>query len=99
MDAVVYLQFLLAFVFVIGLIMSMAWLLRRFGLGDGGTNTLGRKKRTSTIESTALDARHRMYLVRRDDVEHLVLIGPTDSVVIERGIEGAADRSQLSEPV
>ena len=55
--------------------------------------------RLSMIESTALDTRHRLFLVRRDDVEHLVLVGPSDSVVVERGIQGAAERAQTSEPV
>ena len=99
MDATFYLQFFLAFVFVIGLIMGMAWILRRFGLGDGGPCTLGRKKRLSTVDSTALDARHRLFLVRRDDIEHLVLVGPSDSIVVEHGIRGAADRAHMSEPV
>ncbi len=99
MEATDYLQFVLAFVFVIGLIMGLAWLLKRFGVGDGATNTLGRKRRLSTVESSSIDARHRLVLVRRDDVEHLVLVGPSNSLVVEHGIKEAAGRAQSQEPV
>jgi flagellar protein FliO/FliZ len=47
---------------------------------------LGRKRRLSTVESAFLDGRHRVVLIRRDDVEHLVLVGPNTSQVIETGI-------------
>jgi flagellar protein FliO/FliZ len=81
-----YLQFFLALIFVIGLILALSWVLRRFGLGSGMAGTLGRKRRLFTVESAALDGRHRVILLRRDNVEHLVLIGPNTSQVIERGI-------------
>ena len=81
-----YLQFVFALALVIGLILGMAYLLRRFGLGNGTTNALGRKKRISTVESVMIDARHKLVLVRRVDAEHLVFIGPGDSFLIERNI-------------
>ena len=99
MEATVYLQFFLAFVFVIGLIMGMAWLLRRFGLGDGASNTLGRKRRLSAVESTAIDARHRLFLIRRDDMEHLVLVGPNSSVVVENSIKSVTKPGQSTDSV
>ena len=92
MEFTTYLRFIVALIFVIGLIMGFAWLMRRFGFGGGLQGALGRKRRLATIEAAALDNRHRIYLVRRDDVEHLVLVGPNTSQVIERGIpvsEGA----------
>lgn len=81
-----YLQAGLALVLVVGLIVTLAWLLRRYGLGEGTRSALGRKKRLTTIEAASVDARHRLVLVRRDDIEHLLLIGPGDSLVIETGI-------------
>jgi flagellar protein FliO/FliZ len=36
-----------------------------------------------------LGPRHRLMLIRRDDVEHLVIVGPTSETVIERGIKHA----------
>lgn len=87
MGTTTYIQAVLALVLVVGIILGLAWLLRRYGLGDGAHNPLGRKKRLSTIESTTIDARHRLVLVRRDQTEHLLLIGHGDSLVVERGIQ------------
>lgn len=87
MGAMTYLQAVLALILVIGLILAMAWLLRRYGLGEGARRALGHKKRLSTVESASVDARHRIVLVRRDDIEHLIFVGPGDSFVIERGIK------------
>ena len=91
MGTTMYFQVALALILVLGLIMAMAWLLRRYGLGDGARNALGRKKRLTTIESATVDARHRLVLVRRDNVEHLLLIGPGDSFVVEHGITSAPE--------
>src|SRR5882762_5756993 len=78
-----YLQFFLALIFVLGLIMAMSWALKRFGFGDGNKGPLARRRRVAMIESTALDSRHRVVLLRRDDVEHLVLVGPNTSQIIQ----------------
>jgi flagellar protein FliO/FliZ len=81
-----YLQFFLALILVLGLILGLAWILKRVGFGGGARGPLARRRRLNTIESTALDTRHRVVLFRRDNVEHLVLIGPNTSQVIETGI-------------
>ncbi len=91
MDAVTYVKFMLALVLVLGLIMGLAWLLKRLGLGDGARGPLARRRRLRTVESTMLDARHKAVLIRRDDVEHLVLVGPNTSQVIERNIPAAPE--------
>ncbi len=92
MDITTYLRFVVALILVIGLIMGFAWVMKRFGLGAGFQGALNRKRRLATIETASLDNRHRIVLVRRDNVEHLILVGPNTSQVIERGIpvpEGA----------
>ena len=92
MEFTTYLRFIVVLVFVIGLILGFAWIMKRFGFGGALQGALGRKRRLATIEAASLDNRHRIFLVRRDDVEHLVLVGPNTSQVIERGIpvpEGA----------
>lgn len=101
MGTTTYIQAVLALILVVGIILGLAWLLRRYGLGDGAHSPLGRKKRLSTIESTTVDARHRLVLVRRDQTEHLLLIGHGDSLVVERGIHspviGTNGDTQLSD--
>jgi len=83
-----YLRGLLALVAVLGLIAGAAWLARRAGLAGvrGGSR---RERRLSISEVLPVDNRRRLLLVKRDTVEHLLLIGGTGDVVIERGIHPA----------
>ena len=80
-------QALLALMFVLGLIGLLAMAARRFGIG--GINTMaqhGNKKRLGVVEVKSLDARRRLVLIRRDDVEHLIIVGPDGETVVESGI-------------
>ena len=80
-------RFFLAFLIVLGLIGVAAWAVRRFGSGRLGVAGLrGRQPRLSIIERTSVDARRWLYLVRRDNVEHLLLIGGPTDVVVEPNI-------------
>ncbi|WP_442577457.1 hypothetical protein ACSBOB_17915 [Mesorhizobium sp. ASY16-5R] len=49
----------------------------------GGRN---RKTRLAVMDATALDNERRLVLVRRDDIEHLLLIGGKSDIVVERDI-------------
>lgn len=51
----------------------------------GGRN---RQPRLQVLDAAAVDARRRLVLVRRDDVEHLIMIGGPTDVVIESRITG-----------
>lgn len=53
----------------------------------GGRN---RQPRLQVLDAAAVDARRRLVLVRRDDVEHLIMIGGPTDVVIESRIRGSA---------
>lgn len=79
-----YLRFLLALALVVGLILGLAMLVRRFG--GGGLNARRRSRRLGVVEATVVDPRRRLVLVRRDGVEHLLLIGGANDLLIERGI-------------
>ena len=82
-----YFRFLLALVFVIGLIWLLAALARRMGFGFPVTSFKGRRaRRLSVVEVAPVDGRRRMILVRRDDTEHLILLGPASEMLIENGI-------------
>lgn len=82
MDFDLYLRFALALILVLGLIALLAWLLRRFGMGVKMT----KGRRLGIVEAQMLGPRHRLMLIRRDDVEHLVIVGPASETVIEGGI-------------
>lgn len=85
MTTAAYLQFVLALAFVVGLILGIGWLARRAGLGMP-VLAKGRQRRLRVVEMIALDPRRRLVLVRRDDREHLLLVGGTTDLAIETGI-------------
>jgi flagellar protein FliO/FliZ len=88
-----YLRFVLALVLVLGLIALFAWLIKRFRIGAfaGGAGS----GRLRVVESLALDPRQRLVIIRRDDLEHLILIGPDGGRLIEGGIQAAATGARL----
>lgn len=89
--------FIFAFIAVLALIGVAAWLVRRFASNRLGANTQrGRMPRLAVIDAAAVDGRRRLVLVRRDNVEHLLMIGgPTDIVVEPNIVRAAPSRDQL----
>jgi flagellar protein FliO/FliZ len=84
-------RFFLAFLVVLGLIGGAAYLVRRFGADRLGTTAArGRQPRLAVIDATPVDSRRRLVLIRRDNVEHLLLIGGPSDVVVEPNIVRAA---------
>jgi flagellar protein FliO/FliZ len=79
-------QLVVAFVVVFILIFLAFWLLRRFGGTRIGGASRGRQPRLAVIDAAAVDGRRRLVLIRRDNVEHLVMIGGPTDVVIEQNI-------------
>jgi flagellar protein FliO/FliZ len=83
-----YIRFLLALVFVLGLIGIFAVIARRMGLGFPTTGIKkSANRRLSVQEVVPLDGRRRMALIRRDDTEHLIILGPNSETVVENNIE------------
>jgi hypothetical protein len=89
--------FLFAFVAVLALIGVVLWLVRRFaGSRLGASTQRGRMPRLAVIDAAAVDGRRRLVLVRRDNIEHLLMIGgPTDIVVESNIVRAVAGREQL----
>ncbi len=84
-------RFSVALAAVLALILAGGWLLRRLiekGILPGSLLPPGdrRSQRLGVIEIRQLDVRRRLVLVRRDNVEHLLLLGATHDLVIEQGI-------------
>src|ERR1700710_3238063 len=94
------LTFLFAFIAVLALIGVAAWLVRRFATNRLGANTnRGRMPRLAVIEAAAVDGRRRLVLVRRDNIEHLLMIGgPTDIVVEPNIVRAMPGREQAPRP-
>lgn len=81
-------KFAIAFLLVLGLIGITAIILKRFGSGrmpssGGGRN---RQPRLAVLDSAVVDAKRRLVLIRRDNSEHLLLIGGPSDVVVETNI-------------
>jgi hypothetical protein len=82
------LKFVLAFVLVLVLIGVVAWVIRRFGSERfGGAATRGRQPRLGVVDKVELgDGRRRLVIIRRDNIEHLLMIGGPTDVVVEQNI-------------
>ena len=55
-----------------------------------------RLRRLSFVERTSLDGGRQLLLVRRDDVEHLILIGGPIDLIVETGIRSEALANALA---
>jgi len=74
--------------FAVALFALLVWAFRTFlGKSSGAARRHAPEKRLSVVEIAAVDAKRTLYLVRRDDVEHLVMIGGPVDVVVETGIK------------
>jgi flagellar protein FliO/FliZ len=74
-------------VLLIGVFGLGFWFLRQ-SLGMEGMPLFAPKqrRRLGLVESTAIDGRRRLLLIRRDNVEHLILTGGPVDMVVETGI-------------
>jgi flagellar protein FliO/FliZ len=85
------LKVVLFVIVLLGLLALAFWLLRRFGGGRlGSGETRGRQPRLAVIDQATVDSRRRLVLIRRDNVEHLLIIGGPSDVVVEQNIVRAA---------
>jgi flagellar protein FliO/FliZ len=69
---------------------------KRFGVP--GVTRASRDKRLSIVESLMVGPRQRLLIIRRDNVEHLILSGTDGASVIESGITAKARVAELAEP-
>lgn len=80
---------LIAFAVVLVLIVLVAWVFRRVSRGAGRIARRGRLTRLAVLEAIQIDPRRRLVLFRRDNTEHLILIGGSTDLVVEQGIHRA----------
>jgi hypothetical protein len=82
--------FVVLFALILLAIVVVLAVIRRLTGGTFVAGGRGRAPRLSVMDAAAVDSRRRLVLVRRDDVEHLILIGgPTDIVVEQNIVQGA----------
>lgn len=95
MDILLYLLLIIA----LGGAGFVGYLFLRQHLNGGSGSVFGPKpeRRLDVVEQWNLDARRRLVLVRRDNVEHLIMTGGPVDVVIETGIgEQVATKRQFA---
>ncbi len=73
-------------VIVCGLAMAMIVLAKKAFGGRIGTQFKGRAPRLAVMDVTRIDEKRKLVLVRRDEIEHLILIGGQNDVLLEGNI-------------
>ena len=86
MEVSTYFRFLLALIFVLAIIGILAWIARRYGVLKGTVRPASGERRLEVIEVAPIDSKRRLLLLRRDNTEHLILMSPTNELVVEKGI-------------
>lgn len=80
-----YLKFFIALIFIVSLMGALAFILKRFV--PGGTPFVApSKRRLKIVEMLILDHKRKALLIKRDDQEHLIIIGQNSDIVVERNI-------------
>lgn len=91
MDAYEYLRFIVALIFVLGLIGALTLAARKMGYGFQSSMGGNKQRRLELVEVLPIDTKRRLVLVRRDNVEHLILMAPSSEILVEHGIPAPND--------
>ena len=86
METALLIKFLAAFAFVIGLMMLLSWGMKKAGLAGASLLPGGAKRRLRVVEYLPLDHKRKLILVRCDDKEHLIVLGPSSETVVDRNM-------------
>jgi flagellar protein FliO/FliZ len=84
MDVLDFARYFAALLLVLGLIGVAGLATRKFGVP--GLSKPVKTRRIQIVETLMLSPRQKIALIRRDGVEHLVMIAPNGATVIEAGI-------------
>jgi flagellar protein FliO/FliZ len=87
-----------ALLFVVALGALLIWAFKTYVLGGSRSSGFmrARERRLGVVETASVDGRRKLLLVRRDDVEHLIMTGGPVDVLVETGIKG---RPHLEPPL
>jgi flagellar protein FliO/FliZ len=87
MDLIDFARYIGALALVLGLVGFAALAAKRYGIVGIAKLGGGSARRLSLVETMMVGAKHKLILIKRDGVEHLVLIGPDGATVVENGID------------
>ena len=86
MDYSSYINAIFALIFVLGLIGLFSFVLKKLSTGQFVSKSKS-AKRISLEEVFYLDAKRKLMIVKRDDVEHLILLGANSETIVEQNIK------------
>lgn len=87
MDWLLIIKAVLSLIFVLGLLMVTLWGIKYLEQRSSNCRFLkatDKKRRLEILETKRLDARNSLYLIRRDNTEHLLLLGTTPLIIESR---------------
>ena len=84
MEFIDVLRYFGALLLVLAMVAGAGLLARRFGVP--GVTRAATEKRLAVVETLMVGPRQRLIILRRDNVEHLLLSGPDGASIIESGI-------------
>jgi len=90
-----YATIAIALVIVFLLIAILFRIIKAFRSGSFGTM---RHNRLGIVEAMQLEDKRRIVLIRRDNVEHLIMIGGENDLVIEQGIQRSVQQVRTATP-
>ncbi len=87
--------------FALGLVLALIvfglWLLKVLTKAGENMNR-GKQKRLVVVDSASVDGKRKVMIIRRDNVEHLVMTGGPQDLVIETGIAAPEPTVQVRRP-
>lgn len=78
---------------VLALMGGLALALKKLGLAQKTPLVKAADRRLKIIESLSLDPRRRAVLIRCDDKDHLVILGPSGETVVKADIHGPEENT------
>lgn len=98
MDLIDFARYLGALMLVLALVGFAALAARRYGLPGIASGTA--QRRLHIVETLMLGPRQKLFLLRQDDREHLILVGPQGASVVETGVpvQSAPAASAIAAP-
>lgn len=88
MEFIDLLRYFAALMLVLAMVGGAGLIAKRFGVP--GVSRAVSDRRLAVVETLMLGPRQRLFIVRRDDVEHLLLSGPDGALIVETGISPKA---------
>ena len=90
MDFLMIAKAVLALLFVIGLMLVFVWLMKyiqQHANKSGLFKKIKHNPRIDVLETRRIDAKHSLVLIKRDDVEHLLLLSHSQGLLVESNIK------------